>query len=264
MRLEYVGGNSAVGTGATVSVSLTALTGGLSSTAAEGDIVVVIWGWATNAVADPGTLTMSTSGYTYCFTDLYANDTREANMRMAYKVMGSTPDTTAVCNRVNNGAYGGGIAVQVWRNVDTASPLTGTSSGATGTNSNDGNPPAITPAVNDAVVVCGMVGSGSTTASGTKTAPADYTTYHVSTKGDGTGADCYLALSARILSGGSGVSENPAAYSGGSTTTSDGWCAGTLALNPYVAAVAPWPERTTKIRRATQFWAPLSARARRR
>lgn len=248
MALSYVGGNSALGTGATVSVSLTALTGGSGSSAIEGDIVVVIWGWATNAVADPGTLTMSTSGYTYAFTDLYANDTREANMRMAWKVMTSTPDTAAVCNRVSNGAYGGGIAVQVWRGVDTASPLTGTASGVAITNSNHGNPPAITPAVNNAVVIVGMVGSGATTATGTKTAPTNYGTYHVSTKGDGTGADCYIALSARLLSGGSGVSEDPAAYSGGSTSTSDGACAGTLALQPYVAAVPPVPFLTRKVR----------------
>lgn len=266
MALTYVGGASNVGTGATVSVSLSALSGGSDSAPSEDDIVVVIWGWCTNAAADPGTLTMSSSDYTYAFTDVYANDTREANMRMAWKRMPASPDTTCIVNRTNNAAYGGGAAVQVWRGVDwTSGPLTGTASATTRTNSNHGNPPAITPAVNDAVVICGMVGSGATTASGTKTAPTNYGTYHVSVKGDGTGADAYIAISARLLSGGAGVSEDPGAYSGGSTSTSDGAGSGTLALYPYTyvppADPPPW---LTSIRRAGLRYAPFALVPRRR
>lgn len=246
MALSYVGGNSAVGTGTTYSVSLTALTGGSGSSAAIDDIVVVIWGWATNAGAD-ASLTMSSSGYTYAFADQWANDTREANMRMAYKVLTSA-DATCIANGPNNAAYGGGAVVQVWRGVNTATPLTGTASGTSALNGNHGNPPSITPSVNNALVIVGMVGSGATTATGTKTAPTNYGTYHVSVKGDGTGADGYVALSARLLSGGSGAAEDAGAYSSGSTTTSDGWCAGTMALNPYVAAVTPPPFLTEKVR----------------
>lgn len=242
MALSYVGGASAVGTGATYSVSLTALTGGSGSSAAIGDIVVVIWGWATNAGADAA-LTMSSAGYTYAFADLWSNDTREANMRMAYKVL-SSADATCIANGPNNAAYGGGAAVQVWRNV-AATPLTGTASGTTALNGNHGNPPSITPALRDAVVIVGMVGSGATTATGTKTAPTNYGTYHVSVKGDGTGADGYVALSARARSGGAGVAEDAGAYSAGSTTTSDGWCAGTLALSPFIPLV---PFLTKRVR----------------
>jgi hypothetical protein len=229
--LRYVGGNSAVGTGATYSVDLTALTGGLSSTAAANDIVVVMFGWGANANITP-TLTVQTTGYSYVDATQRANDTRDTVGRMAYKVMGSTPDTTCVTDGPNNAAYGGGAAVQVWRYVDTSSPTTGTGSGTSALNGNHGDPPAVTPAVNNAVVVCGMTGSGATTATGTKTGPTNYTTYNVANKGDGTGADCYISINARALSGGSGASEDPGAYSGGSTSTSDGYTAFTVALAP--------------------------------
>jgi hypothetical protein len=229
--LRYVGGNSAVGTGATYTVSLTGLSGGLSSTAAANDIVVVIFGYGANANITP-TLTVQTTGYTYVDVTQRANDTRDAVGRMAYKVMGSTPDTSVVTDGPNNAAYGGGAAVQVWRYVDTSSPTTGTGSGTSGLNANHGDPPAVTPAVNNAVIVCGMTGSTATTAADTKTGPTNYTTYEVKTRGDGTGSDCYISINARILSGGSGASQDPGAYSGGTTSTSDGWTAFTVGLAP--------------------------------
>jgi hypothetical protein len=236
MALTYVGGGSAVGTSATYSVNLTTLTGGSGSTALAGDIVVVVWGWGTNVGADAA-LTMNSLGYTYAFADVWSDDTRETNMRAAWKIMTSTPDTTCIANGPNNAAYGGGAVVQVWRGAATT--LTGTASATTGLNSNHGNPPAITPAVAGSTVIAMMAGSGATTATGTKTAPTNYSTYHVSVKGDGTGADCYIAMSARA--GLPASAQDPGAYSGGTTSTSDGWCAGTLALAPAatVAQVAP-------------------------
>lgn len=229
--LRYVGGNSVTGTGATYSVSLTGLTGGLSSTAAANDIVVVYFGWAANANITP-TLTVQTTGYSYVDVTQRSNDTRDTVGRMAYKIMGSTPDTTCVTDGPNNAAYGGGACVQVWRYVDTTTPTTGTGSMTNAINTNHGDPPAITPSVNNAVVVVGMTGSTVTTATDTKTGPSNYTTYEVKTRGDGTGADCYISINARILSGGSGSSEDPGAYSGGTTSASDGYTAGTVALAP--------------------------------
>ena len=232
MALAYVGGNSAVGTGATYSVSLTALTGGSGSTAQIGDIVVVVWGWATNVGADAA-LTMNSSGYTYAFAD-----TREANMRAAYKVL-TAADASCIANGPNNAAYGGGACVMVWRGIDSATPMSGTASATTGLNGNHGNPPAITPAISGSVVIVGMVGSGATTATGTKTAPTNYTTYNVAAKGDGSGADGYVSISARAGLAG-GASEDPGAYSGGSTSTSDGWCAGTIGLRPLLLPLPPY------------------------
>jgi len=60
MAITYVGGNSNVGTGSTISVDLTALTGGSNSSPSEGDLVVVIWG---HGDTTNRTMTMNTSGY---------------------------------------------------------------------------------------------------------------------------------------------------------------------------------------------------------
>ena len=229
--LKYVGGNSATGTGATYSVSLTGLTGGLSSTAAANDIVIVYFGWTADGNITP-TLAVQTASYNYVAATQRANDTRDTVGRMAYKIMGGTPDTTCVTDGPNNAAYGGGAVVQVWRNVDTASPTTGTGSMTSALNTNHADPAAITPAVNNAVVLVGMTGGGVSTATGTKTGPTNYTTYQVSVKADGAGADSYIALNARIIAGGAGNAQDAGAYSGGDTTTSDGYTVGTLAIAP--------------------------------
>jgi len=236
MALTYVGGNSNTGTGATIAVSLTALTGGSNSSPSAGDLVVVFFGlgasgnWTT-------TLSEQSGNYTHFGTQSRGNDTRDAVCRGAYRIQPGTPDTSVTVSGPNNTAYSGWAAVQVWRGVNSATPLTGTASGTAGIDSNHADAAAITPGANNAVVIFGFSGTAAAGTADSKTLPTGYTTYAINTISTiGSGAECYYGVAAKLLSGGSGVSEDPGALSGGTTSTSDGWATWTAALNPAPAS----------------------------
>jgi len=225
MAITYVGGNSNVGTGSTISVDLTALTGGSNSSPSEGDLVVVIWG-----CGDTGnlTMTMNTSGYDTPL-DLYQTETWDPNLGVASKFMGSTPDTTCVVNRSNNAAYGGAAVVQVWRGVDQTTRYDVTRTTATGSNASRFNPPAITPTTAGAVILAGGIGT-QTTAGSAFTIPSGWNTYGISVKSDGTTSDAGVAIGSKT--NWSSGAFDPAAVTGGTTGTSSGWIGVTIALRP--------------------------------
>lgn len=90
MALEYVGGKTASIAGSTstaTNVSLTDLTGGLASAPAANDIVIVAY--ATCSAADRA-IGVNTAGYTE-IAELYANDARDANLSVSWKIMGGNP-----------------------------------------------------------------------------------------------------------------------------------------------------------------------------
>jgi VCBS repeat-containing protein len=115
----------------------------------EGDLVVVVTGQVYTSDKAPGVLT---SGYTEV-AELYANDSVDANVSVNYKFMGATPDTEiqVVGNTAN--PYPAGTVVQVFRGVDTTTPMDVTPVTATGVNTGIPTPPAITPVTSGARVV---------------------------------------------------------------------------------------------------------------
>lgn len=229
--LTYVGGVSGSGTGATYNISLTSLTGGSGSTALEGDIVVVITGWASTANGNPG---VTTAGYTEepGSTDLYSNDTRDANVSANWKIMGSTPDTSVTVSGFNNAANGGGTVVQVWRGVDQTTPMDATVTTTSASNQSASSPdsPSITPVTSGAYVISAGLGTDDTTPL-TKTAPSGYSNA-VAVTGTGSTMSVTVGIASKAWSSGA---ENPAAWTGGETSTSDSWAAFTIALRPAFA-----------------------------
>jgi len=125
--ITYVGGTTAAAATAnspsttSPTISLTALTGGLAAAPVADDFVVVVL--SVSGAADL-TLAMTSSGWTKD-QDLYANaSSADANLAIFYKKMGSTPDTSFTLSIPVNGtsnAYA--VAVQVFRGVDTTTPL---------------------------------------------------------------------------------------------------------------------------------------------
>jgi hypothetical protein len=164
MALQYVGGKTAsiVGSTATVTnVSLTDLTGGLASSPAEGDFVLVAY--ATHSTADRS-IGVTTSGYAE-IAELYANDSRDVNLSVSWKIMGPTPDSAVDISATGATADPGAVAIHVWRGVDAATSLDVTSTTSTGLDSWVPNPPSITPVTSGAVVIAvgaGAGGSGTT------------------------------------------------------------------------------------------------------
>ena len=167
----FVGRNSsgfAGSTSATRSVSLTALTGGVDTTARANDLVIVAFAVGSTTDRD---LSLNTAGYTE-ITDIYIDTSNpvDGNLAVFYKVMGSTPDTTVVSNPTGSANDGGAMVVHVFRNVDLTNIFAGTTTSTTTQGITSPNPPAITTTVGDSVVmaISGVFDANTTNLSSTQ------------------------------------------------------------------------------------------------
>ncbi len=160
--IQYVGGYTVGYAGTTADVTITfggSLTGGLASSASEGDLVLVYYG--SGASTNIG---MSITGYTE-LADIYANASQyDTNFAVAYKVMGASPDSSFVIPLgTQSSLAAGAVAVQVWRNVASIAQIVTASK----TNSVLAQPPAITPIVAGSFIVAGGAGAYAITGVGT-------------------------------------------------------------------------------------------------
>jgi hypothetical protein len=227
--IVYVGGATGTGTGATYSVSLTSLTGGIASAAAEGDIVIVTTGWA-GPSASNGNPGVTTSGYTE-LSDIYGSDTRSANLSVDWKIMSSTPDTSVTVSGYNNAAYGGATVVQVFRGVDQSTPIDVTTTTATGTNSNLANAAAITPTNAGALILACGIGTTDSTPTAKTLPSTTEIAYPLQVSGTGSTNSAIAAMFAIYYS--QSAAYDPAAWSGGENdTTNDSRAIATVALRP--------------------------------
>lgn len=198
----------------------------------QGDLVLVAYG-VVNTADHP--MSVTTAGYTELFED-YADDSRDANGAVAYKIMGATPDTSVVL--ANPGALSTNsfvACVQVWRGVDQATPIDATTTEAEGTNSSVSNSPSITTVTDNALVVSVGVNTGAA-ADVAVTSPAGYTNQTEHSTDPGTSIRVMMA--SKIVA--SHGAEDPAAWGGITTTTSDSWLGFTVALRP--AATTPFAD----------------------
>lgn len=213
LPIEFVGVyNIPVGTGNVSSVTITFggnLTGGLSSSPQEGDIVFVAVGGSAGS-----TRTFSNSSGFTLLNNFYVNNTgstADCCFAVFYKVMGSTPDTsinisvTTATNMI--------WQVYVLRNVDTSNPIDVTQT--TATTATDGsvpNPPAITPVTPGSAVIA--IGAGAGTGAMTGYTASDLIEF------SSTAISGFFRIGTGIkqLNWASGVVD-PAAFSGGGSST---------------------------------------------
>lgn len=226
--IQYVGGSTQTSTGTTsdITVSLTSLTGGSGTAPIAGDFVVVYFGTGSTANRD----LVIGSGFTE-LTELYANSTFDANLVVAYKVMGSTPDTSfTITGGTLATADAGAIAVQVWRNVAQITAFTT----ATITTSVLCNPPAITPTIAGSVIVSGGAGAHDR---GTQTFSSSDLTGFITAGGNSTN-DVTIGIGYNVWTSGA---FDPAAFTFSSTNNSGFASASvTLVLAP-TGSVLPAP-----------------------
>jgi hypothetical protein len=161
MAIQFVGGATSAKLGATsgnTTIALNSgLTGGIASAVAAGDLVIAVF--ATGSTADRTLVITADANYTQIGTEQYSNSTFDTNLRVAYKFMGTTPDTSVTFGPTGNNADAGAMAVYVFRGVDQTTPLDGvTPAVASATNTVLVNPPSITPATSGAFPV--FVGAG--------------------------------------------------------------------------------------------------------
>ncbi len=227
MAIQYVG--RALGVvnstaSATYNFSLTSLTGGIGTAPQAGDLIVVYSGFPQASDLNPG---VTTAGYTEV-ADLYANDTRDANLSVSYRVADGS-ETSITVTGSNSASYGSATLVAVFRGVDTTTPLDATTTTATGTNAGLANGPAITPVTPGAWVITGGLQTGDTTPSVAFTGPSGFT--EIGQVG-ATGTTSGPRIGVYYKSGWSSGAVDPTAWAGGESTTSDSWGAATLALRP--------------------------------
>ena len=203
-NIQYVGGQVGSRAGSTSTTSITfALTGGLSSTPQDGDLVLI-----TSAVGKTiGSPDQTISGYTGIGQVNYGGPTYGVSINVSWKFMTSTPDTTFTLPSSGSTSNAQCYTVQVFRGVN-ATPMDVT---ATTGNSSPGypNPPSITPVTPGAwIVVCGAGAEDNTTAF---TGPTGYTANFLTTTQADTN-DC--AIGSGYKSTWTSGAENPAAYTG--------------------------------------------------
>lgn len=211
-------------------VSLTSLTGGLASQPASGDLIIVV---IATAGTQNHTLTIKDSSggsdYTLIGAELYANDTRDTNLRVAYKFAGGSPDTSCFVN-VSTASNTCHIAVEVWRGVEPSNPLDVAATTATGANTGQPDPAAITPVTAGAMIL--VAGAGTTPYN----APADFTSSSFDGFTSGYQAGDVTRTSSAILGIGykawtSGAFD-AAAFGGGANNSNESWASVTFALRP--------------------------------
>lgn len=226
--IEYVGGRTHAfpGTTSTTVISLNGtLTGGLATSPAEGDLVVVSY------AIHGGDLNMSivTTGYVEV-ADLWASDSLDTNLGVFYKAMGATPDTDVEVMATTSAGAPGAVIIQVWRGVDATTPIDVTTTTATGVNTGAPNPPAITPVTAGAVVVvCGAGTSlnGGVTLSQSGTELSNFIAVY-GDNADASNNDITAAMGSFAWTSGA---FDPVALVG-NAATSLSWAAATLALRP--------------------------------
>lgn len=224
MSITYVGGITTTSdclSGATV--SLTSLTGGSDSSASAGDVVI-----AAVSKAATGLISTTISGYVK-IAESYSDDNTDTNFSFFYKVMGPTPDTSFVVPSSGANFNGLTVAVQVWRGVDPARPLDVLSTSASGINTGQPNPPAITPSTSGAIIIAAG-GNGGNGGVFTSSDLSNFITAFVFNSQSSTiGMGSYAWSSGAF---------DPAQFGGGTTSVAASWGAATLALRPAQSSVA--------------------------
>ena len=226
MAITYVGGQTAGRVGAASTTNVTyALTGGTDSTPQAGDLVVL-----TLAVGSAGRNPAQAVTAPATFTSLGQlnpnTTTYDTCMNVSYKFMGGTPDTTFTAPSTGNAQDAQRWTVQVFRGVDSTTPLDVAAVSAIGTATGRPNPASITPVTAGAYVL--ICGAGAAATGAAYTAPANYTTNFLT----GTTADTNDVMIGSGYRAWTSGAEDPAAYTGGTANAVDSWAAYTIALRP--------------------------------
>lgn len=239
MAIQFVGGFGAGTntTAATYNVSLTSLTGGLASSPAAGDLVLVFTGYKDTSNTSPG-LTSPLSAIQ--LADLFANSINDANLSVNY--FWYSGETTITC-RTQSGTGGKATAIAVFRGVDRTNPFDATFTTATTTGNSNGsiNPPAITPVTAGAWVLCGglsAAGSGGTVPA-SFTAPAGYIRSANGSSASSGSDVAYTAIcynSAPFI----GSVNDPANMVGNNGGSGSSGIAVTMALRPMNGQIKAW------------------------
>lgn len=203
---------ASVTNGGTATVDLTTIAG-----LAQDDIVLGFCFSTGGTRANP-------SGWTEIQSDTNVG-AGSGQVQCSYKIMGASPDTSVSFWDSGTTADSTAALAFAFRGVNTASPINTSAETETGAGNNP-DPPSVTPGVDNCCIVIFACGFGLDTSVGTVT---NYThptndTITANDNNDSTVAGAY-----RILTGGSGVPEDPGSWN--SWANMANWSV-TIALEP--------------------------------
>lgn len=219
---------------------VSALSGGavnhtLPGTPAEDDIVIV-------AMVSDATMVGAHEILTSGYTSIANANLNAPGHHVAYKIMGATPDTVIQVDD-GNGVRLAAIVVQVWRGVDTTTPIDVTSVETTGTTGlPDCN--SITPVTDGALVLAiGLLDDDDAAAN--VAAPTGYGDFLAGDTGLGSSVDGATAMIAsKTLP--TAQAEDPGAFQLTGGSGSDDWRAVTVALRPAAGGAPNAPTGLAK------------------
>lgn len=207
--------------GGVLSINLTGIAG-----LAQNDVVVIFALSTSGTAANP-------SGWTSLQV---FNDGGGAHISTAYKIMGASPDTSVTYWDTGSTSNSGCAVALAFSGVDTTTPIDVTTTvlnDVTGSAAAP-NPPAITPtSANCAIVIFGGETNPFGGVDASRGTVASYSTPVNATSTDSASAGVSGAY--RILTGGAGSAENPAAFSTWATASFS--LSATIALRPTAAIV---------------------------
>src|SRR3990167_3784437 len=224
MAITFVGAASnPAGGGGDPSVILTGLS------LQQGDLVVVAYAIGDNDSVDFN-MSMVTAGYTEV-ADIHApTDTQDCDLGVYWKVMGVTPDTTAVANGLGGSDASVAAIAAAFRGVDQTTPMDATPTTASSANSNRPNPPSLNHNNPAGVWTLAIGAFGHTSGTGvTATAPTNYTNTITAESANDT-SDVTVAMAYRDTPA---DPEDPGIFTPSiADNTAHTWCACTIALRP--------------------------------
>lgn len=222
--IQLVGQKTATITAtAATNVSLTDLTGGLASAPAAGDVVLVAVALARNADRD----LVAATGYTEVNEVYVSGTTYNTNLMLAYKVMGSTPDTLVTISGNDNTGSSTAVAIKVFRGVD-AVVLDVAQVTTTAGQTTRPNPGSITPVTSGALIVAAGGGASHTSQAGGVYTTSDMDEMVTAYIAD-TGLNTSVGMAQKAWTGGA---FDAAAWGGGVNATGASAAAITIALRP--------------------------------
>lgn len=161
---------------------------------------------------------VQTSGY----VELFKTTASDPDTELKYKVMGGTPDTDVTIRTNHDNIVP--VVIQVWRGVDTGTPVDATPTTASGV-SGMPDAPSYTTVTSGALVFAFGALDDDNAESGLS-APSGYTNLIGKESGD-AGSNCTVMLSSKKLD--TAGAENPAGFGGAGD---DSWYTVTFALRP--------------------------------
>lgn len=227
--LQFVGYSSVSGNSTTLNLPTTGLTGGVGSSVQIGDLCIVGSIIPHTSDLDPG-VTDTTFTWTEV-ADLYANDTHDANMSVAWARATVAAPANITVTGPSTASFSSGAILLVFRNQDETVPMDATPTTATGINDTTPDPPAITSVTQGAAIVTFGCAAYSDTATFQITGvPAGYTATVNLANTAGTSRDS--TISAAYLMNQAPGTYNPGTFTTGGTDVDSSWAAVTLAIRP--------------------------------